>query len=410
MHGPLPLHSGARPSQTRLPKRLARALCLADFEPMAKAHLPRPIFGYVAGAAETNASLEDNARAFREWGFVPRTLRDVSRRDPSVTLFGRRWSAPFGIAPMGLAALVAYRGDIALAEAAREANIPFILSGSSLIRLEEVIAANPDAWFQAYLPGAAERIEKLIDRVAAAGFGTLLVTVDTAVLPSRENNVRNGFSTPLRPSLRLAWDGLIRPRWLAFTWFRTLFRHGMPHFENSFAERGVPILARNVLRDFTARDHLDWQHLALIRRRWKGRLIVKGILHPEDARLARAHGADAVIVSNHGGRQLDGSVSPLRVLPAVVAASGEMPVLFDGGVRRGTDVLKAMALGARFVFVGRPMLYAAAVGGTAGVGHAIALLKGELDRDLALLGILSPDAFGPDSLLRLAEGCLRAEG
>jgi L-lactate dehydrogenase (cytochrome) len=311
---------------------------------------------------------------------------------------------------MGLAALVAYRGDIALAEAAREANIPFILSGSSLIRLEEVIAANPDAWFQAYLPGAAERIEKLIDRVAAAGFGTLLVTVDTAVLPSRENNVRNGFSTPLRPSLRLAWDGLIRPRWLAFTWFRTLFRHGMPHFENSFAERGVPILARNVLRDFTARDHLDWQHLALIRRRWKGRLIVKGILHPEDARLARAHGADAVIVSNHGGRQLDGSVSPLRVLPAVVAASGEMPVLFDGGVRRGTDVLKAMALGARFVFVGRPMLYAAAVGGTAGVGHAIALLKGELDRDLALLGILSPDALGRDSLLRLAEGCLRAEG
>jgi len=410
MHGPLPAHAGAKPPPTRLPKRLVRALCLDDFEPMARAHLPRPIFGYVAGAAERNASLEDNHRAFCEWGFVPRILRDVSRRDPAATLFGRRWSAPFGIAPMGLAALVAYRGDIALAEAAKAANIPFVLSGSSLIRLEEVIAANPEAWFQAYLPGAAERIEKLIDRVAAAGFGTLLVTVDTAVLPSRENNVRNGFSTPLRPSLRLAWDGLIKPRWLIGTWFRTLARHGMPHFENSFAERGVPILARNVLRDFTARDHLNWEHLALIRRRWKGRLLVKGILHPEDARLAREHGADAVIVSNHGGRQLDGSVSPLRVLPAVVAASGDMPVLFDGGVRRGTDVLKAMALGARFVFVGRPMLYAAAVGGAEGVGHAIALLRGELDRDLALLGIDTPASLGRDSVFRLADGLLPGLG
>jgi L-lactate dehydrogenase (cytochrome) len=247
-------------------------------------------------------------------------------------------------------------------------------------------------------------VEKLVDRVADAGFSTFLVTVDTAVLPSRENNVRNGFSTPLRPSLRLAWDGAIKPRWLLGTWFRTLARHGMPHFENSFAERGVPILARNVLRDFTARDHLNWEHLALIRRRWRGRLIVKGILHPEDARLAREHGADAVIVSNHGGRQLDGSVSPLRVLAAVVAAAGDMPVLFDGGVRRGTDVLKAMALGARFVFIGRPLLYAAAVGGAEGVGHAIALMKGELDRDLALLGIDRPDSLGPDSVFRLADG------
>jgi L-lactate dehydrogenase (cytochrome) len=404
MSGALPAHAGAKPANTTLPARLARALCLDDFEPLARAHLPRPIFGYVAGAAERNASLDDNARAFGEWGFVPRILRDVSRREASATLFGRRWAAPFGIAPMGMSALVAYRGDIALAEAARKADIPYILSGSSLIRLEEVIAANPDAWFQAYLPGAAERVEKLVDRVADAGFGTFMVTVDTAVLPSRENNVRNGFSTPLRPSLRLAWDGAIKPRWLLGTWFRTLARHGMPHFENSFAERGVPILARNVLRDFTARDHLNWEHFALIRRKWKGRLLVKGILHPEDARIAREHGADGVIVSNHGGRQLDGSVSPLRVLEAVVAASSEMPVLFDGGIRRGTDVLKAMALGARFVFVGRPLLYAAAVGGPEGVGHAIALMKGELDRDLALLGIDRPESLGRDSIFRLAEG------
>jgi L-lactate dehydrogenase (cytochrome) len=251
-------------------------------------------------------------------------------------------------------------------------------------------------------------VAKLIDRVAAAGFGTLLLTVDTAVLPSRENNVRNGFSTPLRPSLRLAWDGALRPRWLLGTALRTLLNHGMPHFENSFAERGVPILARNVLRDFTARDHLNWEHLAQIRKRWTGRLLVKGILHPEDARIAAEHGADGVVVSNHGGRQLDGSVSPLRILEAVVAASGSMPVLFDGGVRRGTDILKAMALGARFVFVGRPFLHAASVAGEAGVTHGINLLKGELDRDLALLGIDQPETLTSDMLFRMSDGFRRA--
>jgi L-lactate dehydrogenase (cytochrome) len=402
MHAPVP-KPAPKPSA-----RLARVLCLDDFEAMSRAHLPRPVFGYVAGASERNATLADNEAAFAEWGFVPRILRDVSRRDPSVELYGRRWSAPFGIAPMGMAALCAYRGDIMLARAAHAANVPYILSGSSLIRLEEVIAENPDAWFQAYLPGDASRVAKLIDRVAAAGFGTLLLTVDTAVLPSRENNVRNGFSTPLRPSLRLAWDGALRPRWLLGTALRTLLNLGMPHFENSFAERGVPILARNVLRDFTARDHLNWEHLAQIRKRWTGRLLVKGILHPEDARIAAEHGADGVVVSNHGGRQLDGSVSPLRILEAVVAASGSMPVLFDGGVRRGTDILKAMALGARFVFVGRPFLHAASVAGEAGVTHGINLLKGELDRDLALLGIDQPETLTSDMLFRMSDGFRRA--
>src|SRR4030095_9212218 len=168
-----------------------------------------------------------------------------------------------------IAALAAYRGDVVLARAAREANIPMVMSGSSLIRLEEVVAENPDAWFQAYLPGEPARIEALLERVAQAGFGKLMLTVDVAVLPSRENNVRAGFTTPLRPSLRLAWDGLVRPRWLFGTWFRTLLKHGMPHFENSFAERGVPILARNVERDFSKRDHLNWSHLEQIRQHWK---------------------------------------------------------------------------------------------------------------------------------------------
>ena len=384
-----------------IPRRLRGILSLQDLEPAARRHLPRPLFGFVAGAAEENRAVADNRAAFAEWGLVPRVLRNVAGRSTEVELFGRRWSVPFGIAPMGLAALIAYRGDIVLARAAAEAGIVNIMSGSSLIRLEEVAAAAPESWFQAYLPGDPERILGLIDRAAAAGFGTLVITADVPVAANRENNIRSGFSTPLRPSLRLAWDGAIRPRWLIGTAARTLLNHGMPHFENSFAHRGAPILARRALRDFAGKDHLDWSHIALIRDRWPGRLVIKGILDAEDARLAREHGADGVIVSNHGGRQLDYAVSALRVLPQVVRAAGDLPVMLDGGVRRGTDVLKAIALGARYVFVGRPFLYAAAIGGEDGVAHAIGLLATEIGRDMALLGINSLAEMTAERLMRI---------
>jgi len=377
-------------------------LALDDFEAAARRHLPRPIFGYVAGAAETNASLRDNRSAFEEFGFVPRVLVDVSKRTQTVELFGRTYAAPFGIAPMGISALSAYRGDLVLAQAARQANIPMVMSGSSLIRLEEVARTNPTAWFQAYLPGEPDRILALLERVEQAGFGTLMLTVDTAVLANRDNNIRSGFSTPLRPSLRLAWDGMIRPNWTLNTFLRTLLKHGMPHFENSYATRGAPILAKSVMRDFGAKDHLNWHHLELIRKRWKGRLVVKGIMAREDACIARNSGVDGVVVSNHGGRQLDGVVSPLRVLPAIADAVGAaIPVMMDGGVRRGTDVLKAMALGAVFVFVGRPFVYAAAIAGEAGVSHAINILSAEINRNMDLLGINSLGEMRPDRLFRL---------
>ncbi|WP_439580284.1 alpha-hydroxy acid oxidase [Elioraea sp.] len=384
-----------------MPRRLRSILSLLDLEPAARRHLPRPLFGYVAGGAEDDAARADNRDAFAEWGFVPRVLRNVSERTTETELFGKRWAAPFGIAPMGLSGVIAYRGDMVLAQAAAEAGIVNIMSGSSVIRLEEIAAASPDSWFQAYLPGDPERIRGLIERAAAAGFGTLVVTVDVPVAANRENNIRNGFSTPLRPSLRLAWDGAIRPRWLLGTAARTLLRHGMPHFENSFAHRGAPILARQVLRDFSNKDHFDWSHIDMIRERWPGRLVIKGILDPGDARLAREHGADGIIVSNHGGRQLDHAVSALRMLPAVVEAVGDVPVMLDGGVRRGSDVLKAIALGARTVFIGRPFLYAAAIGGAEGVAHAIGLLASEIDRDMALLGITSLAEMTPERLVRI---------
>ncbi|MDN7752307.1 alpha-hydroxy acid oxidase [Burkholderia gladioli] len=384
-----------------LPPALRDMLALHDFEAAARRHLPRPIFGYIAGAAEDNASVRENRAAFDDYAFSTRVLRDVSQRSQTVELFGHCYSSPFGIAPMGLNALTTYRGDLVLARAAQQAGIVSIMSGTSLIPMEEVARESPATWFQAYIPGDQARIDALVDRVERAGFGTLMVTVDIPIAANRENNIRTGFSTPLRPNVRLVWDGIVRPRWVAGTFLRTLLRHGMPHFENSFAIRGAPVMSSTVLRDFSARDHLTWRHIEAIRRRWKGPLVVKGLLSVEDALEARRVGADGIVLSNHGGRQLDGAVSPMRVLEAVVAAVGpDYPVLIDGGFRRGSDVLKAVALGARMVLVGRPFNYAAAVAGEAGVAHAIGLLRDEVDRNLAMLGVTRCAELGPRHIVR----------
>ncbi len=369
------------------PRSLRRVLSLEDFEKLARRRLPRAIFAFVSGGVEDNRSLQDNRAAFSEFGFLPRFLVDVSKRSQTTALFGQTYASPFGIAPMGIMAMSAYRGDVVLARAAAQANIPMIMSGSSLIRLEEVVKENADVWFQAYLPGDAPQIEALVERVERAGYRILVLSVDTPVAANRENNVRAGFSTPLRPSLRLAWDGLTHPAWTIGTFLKTLLKHGMPHFENNYATRGAPILSPNVLRDFSDRGHLNWEHFRRIRRMWKGKLVIKGILDKRDAQIAFNHGADGIIVSNHGGRQLDGSLAPLRVLPEIAAVCETNPVMMDSGIRRGTDVLKALALGASFVFVGRPFNYAAAIAGEAGVRHAIKLLSTEIDRDMAMLGV-----------------------
>jgi L-lactate dehydrogenase (cytochrome) len=386
-----------------MPRRLRRILSLDDFEAAARRFLPGPIFAYVSGGCETNASLRDNRAAFDAYRFVTRILTTTSARSLRTSVLGQDFALPFGIAPMGISALTAYRGDLVQAQAAAAAGIPMIMSGSSLIPMEAIAQAYPRAWFQAYVPGEPARIQALLDRVERAGFGTLVVTVDTPVSGNRENSLRAGFSTPLRPGLPLAWQGLTHPRWLCATALRTLWRHGMPHFENSQATRGAPILSSSVMRDFGPRDHLNWEHFDLIRKRWRGSLVIKGILDPQDARSAREHGADGIIVSNHGGRQLDGAAAPLRMLPAVVDAVGaEYPVMMDSGIRRGTDVLKALALGAHFVFVGRPFNYAASIAGQAGVAHAIGILSEEVRRNMALLGLNAPRQIGEDRLIAAA--------
>lgn len=381
------LRVAGRRDRSDVPRRFKNILCLDDFEAPARRLLPRPIFGYIAGGVETDSARDGNRAAFAEWQFVPRVLVNTRGRHQRTTLFGRTYDLPFGFAPMGGTSLAAYLGDTVLAQVAGELNTVMIQSGASLTPMERVRAVGPTAWFQAYLPGEREIIVPLVERARRAGFDTLVLTVDVPVPANRENNVRTGYNSPLKPTPRLAWDCLVRPRWLLGTFLRTVLRHGMPHLENMGFPR-IPVLGY-VERPRMARDALAWEHVALMRELWKGKLVLKGVLSPRDARRARESGVDGIIVSNHGGRQLDYSVAPLRVLPAIAAEAGDMAVMMDGGIRRGTDVLKALALGAQFVFIGRPILYAAAIGGAEAVRYAVSLLRDEISRDMAMLGIAS---------------------
>ncbi|WP_254454876.1 alpha-hydroxy acid oxidase [Acetobacter estunensis] len=373
---------------------LNRFLCLDDFETVARRRLPRQLYGYYSGAAETGRSLRANRESYAELALMPRVLIDTHARSTVTSLFGKSFTQPVGIAPMGLSALSSFRGDIALARAAAEEGALMVASATSLTPLETMAADSATRWFQAYLPGDRERIAAMLRRVGNAGFETIVLTVDVQVPANRENNIRNGFSIPLRPSPRLLWDGVCHPRWSCGTFLRTL-ASGMPHFENMDAFRGPAILSRTAERNIGTRERLSWEHVKFIRDNWKGRFIIKGILSSEDTVLARNAGADGVWISNHGGRQLDSAIAPLLVLQEVTREAGEMAVLIDGGIRRGTDVLKALALGADFVFIGRPFLYASVAAGGIGVRHALRLIQAEIMRDMAMLGVNTISELSP---------------
>jgi L-lactate dehydrogenase (cytochrome) len=377
---------------------LKSLLSIADLERAAGRRLPPSIYGYVIGGSEDENSLAGNRSGFNRWSFMPRPLTDVSRRSQETDLFGHRFAAPIGISPMGVSSLVRFDGDIMLARAARKMNLPFILSGASTTKLEKVAAEYPDMWFQAYVPSRREVIEPLLKRIAAAGIKTLVVTVDVPIASVREIEVRNGFSVPLRLSTKLVLGGLARPRWMIDTFAQTLLKHGIPHFENFTATRGGPIITATSGDHRAGRAALCWEDMRWVREQWQGKFIIKGVLRPEDALLARSVGADGVIVSNHGGRQLDGAIAPIEALPGIVAAVPDMTVMIDSGFRRGTDVLKALALGARFVFVGRPAMFGLAVGGEKGVTHALTLLQKEIDLNLALLGCPETSNLSPEYL------------
>ena len=358
------------------------------------------VHGFIAGAVETASAQRAAAEAYEDYSFLPRTLIDVAQRDQSITLFGRRFAVPFGISPIGGTAIAAYRGDLEFAAAAHTMQQPMIMSASSLIKLEDVQRQYPAAWFQAYLAGDNARIEPMVARVAAAGFETLVITADTPVPGNREYNQRSGYSMPIRVTPRVAFDCATHPSWLIGTIARTILLHGIPHFENMDAERGPPMFSRNLTRNFSGRDGFSWTHLELIRKCWGGNLVVKGLLAPDDVRRARDLGANGVILSSHGGRQLDYAVAPLRMLPIIKAEVSDMLLMIDGGIRRGTDVLKALALGASAVFVGRPFIFSNALAGRDGVIHTGNILKDEIDRNMAMLGLTNLADLSADYLIK----------
>ena len=379
---------------------LKQVLDLNDFERLAQRRLPRAIYGYVAGGSESQTSLHGNRDTFLDWRLITPVLVGVAERSQETQLFGRTYAAPFGIAPMGGSSVVTYNGALQMARAATESRIPFVLSANCIIPLEEVARKAPGSWFAAYQSPNEKAIEGMVERVARAGCAVLVLTADVPIGSNREVDRRAGFTFPIRLTPRLTWDGVTHPSWLLGTAARTLLRRGIPRIEN-LEPNGGPNLFSRAVTQIAAHEELSWAHVRLMRKLWKGPFVVKGILSKEDAKIARDCGVDGIVVSNHGGRQLDQAATPLQVLPDIVEAAPELTVMIDSGFRRGTDVLKALSLGARFVFVGRPFLFAAALAGEPGVLHAIALLSKEIDTDMALLGERSIADAGPDNLLRV---------
>jgi (S)-mandelate dehydrogenase len=356
-----------------------------DFRREARRRLPKFVFDYIDGAAEDGHCLRRNLADLDASTLTPRVLRDTTTVDTSVEVFGTRWKVPFGIAPMGFNGLVRPGGDRILAMAAEQAGAAFALSTASNMRLEDVRAAAPEAvqWMQLYVMHR-DMAQRIVQRAQRAGYQALVLTVDVPVSGYRELDVRNGFRMPFKPTARLAWDLLTHPRWALRS-----ARSGVPDFVNLTAdgeEAGSASMQAALLARAMDRS-LVWETLAWLRDHWRGPLLLKGVLSAQDARLALKHGVDGLIVSNHGGRQLDASPSAISALPAVVdAVQGRMPVFMDSGIRRGSHIAKALALGATAVFVGRPVLFGLAAGGPAGVQTVLKSLADELVRTMTLLG------------------------
>lgn len=363
-------------------------LNVGDYCEQARRRLPTGLFEFVHRGTEDELALQRNRASFEGLSLVPRTLVDVSQRRASRTLFGKEWRFPLAVAPTGAAGLMWYQGEVALARAAAAAGIPFTVATGSLTSMETVAReAGGNLWFQLYMWPDKAASYGLVERAERAGYEALVVTVDTAVTSNREYNVRNGFTIPFRFSSRNILDVLQNPRWLMTVLAKYMLTTGMPQYENYPPEMRMRVTAAPMGKAMKKTDSLTWEDLKQLRAIWPRALLVKGILDPTDARAAIECGADGIIVSNHGGRMLDSSIAPLHALPAVVdAVQGRVPVLMDGHVRRGADIVKALALGASAVLAGRPTLYGLAVNGQAGAAHVLALLEEEVLRVMGLIG------------------------
>lgn len=361
-------------------------LNIEDHRLRARRRLPRFVFDYVDGGADDERCLRRNRADMDGIALAPTCLRDVSSIDTSVQVFGRRWRAPIAVAPTGFNGLLRPDGDLLVARAAAAAGVPFCLSTASNIRMERVgEEGGGERWFQLYVMTDRTIAEQMLDRARAAGFTTLVLTVDVPTGGNRERDRRNGFRLPFRPSLATLVDLCRHPAWLA-----GLARSGAPRFCNLSREeegRGQSVELQSALLSRALDRRLAWEDLAWLRDRWEGPIVVKGLLNPEDAAKAVEFGASGIIVSNHGGRQLDAAPSTISVLPAMAAAvAGQIPVLVDSGFRRGSDVVKALALGAGGVLLGRPVLYGLAAGGEAGVRAVLETVISEIETTMTLIG------------------------
>jgi (S)-mandelate dehydrogenase len=378
---------------------MSKPINVEDFRKLAQRRLPRFVFDYLDGGTEDEHGLAHNREVFKRIRFQPVRLRDVGTRDLSTQLFGKSIAAPLVIAPTGLNGLLWPDGDVALATAAAKAGIPFVLSTASNASIEDVARrVDGELWFQLYMVHPL-LTDRLIKRALAAGCSTLVVTVDVAVSSNRERDRRNGFEYPLRYQPYLLIEGIAHPRWTL-----RLLRNGIPHMANLSAagEENMDVQAALLRREMDA--GFDWQGLARIRALWPRRLLVKGVLRAADARRCIAAGTDAVILSNHGGRQLDSCVSPIEVLSDAVAQC-DAPILVDSGFRRGSDVVKAIALGATAVLVRRPVLYGLAASGESGVSEVLGIFKREIDQTLAQICCAATTELSHDYLHIKANAC-----
>jgi len=382
-------------------------LNVEDYRRAARRVLPRFVFDYIDGAAERGDCLNRNRADLDRLALMPRVLRDTSAVDAGIDVFGQRWRQPFGIAPMGFNGLGRAGGDGMLARAAAAAGVPFVLSTASNERLEQVATPGGIHWLQLYVMRDRAIASQLLRRARAAGYQALVLTVDVPLSGYRERDVRNGFRLPFRPPLATLADIALHPRWLL-----RFLRAGMPGFVNLAEEEGADTLQLQAALLSRELDRaLDWDGLAWLRRQWDGPLLLKGVLHPADAREALRRGVDGLIVSNHGGRQLDVALSAIAALPGVAdAVEGRIPVFVDSGFRSGADVAKALALGARAVFLGRPLLYGLAVDGEAGAGAVLQLVATELERALVLCGASRVGALERGMVHGLAQGWPGAAG
>ena len=382
-----------------------KAINVADIRRLAKRRLPKMAFDFIEGGCDDELGLKENELAFEAYRLLPRYLVDVSACDIATSLIGERYSAPIGLAPTGAAGLFRHEGDRELALAAAQANVPFVMSANSHGSIEEAVAAAPEhSWFQLYGLKDRAMVADKVRRAADLGMKALVLSVDVPVNSNRERNRRNSFTMPLRVTPAMAFDALLHPVW-TFEYFRNGGLPTMKNYSPYAPSGGDAVAVGKVFTNVFPAPELNWSFLDEVRRLWPRKLLVKGILHPDDAVRAIQAGADGIMVSNHGARQLDRAPAPVDMLPAIRAAVGDkVEVTLDGGVRRGADVVTALCLGANAVFVGRPALYGATVGGAAGVRKVLDILKFELVTVLAQMGCPRSADLGPQFILMPERG------